>query len=67
MTYLGPYEAELLEHREAFPLDREAHAATWTDWDGNLVCAHGHVDRAQEELEKDDKVSVSECAVYIIQ
>lgn len=51
MTHLRPYEAKLMEHREAFPLDRETHAATWTNWDGNLVSAHGHIDRAQEKLE----------------
>lgn len=50
--HLGPYEAELVQHWEAFPLDRQTHAPAWTNWDGNLVCAHWHIDRAQEELGK---------------
>lgn len=50
VTYFWPYESKLLQHREASLLDRHAHAATGADGDGNLVRAHGHVDRAQEEL-----------------
>lgn len=50
MTHLRPYEAKLMENREALPLHRQTHAATWPDGDGNLVSAHGHVNRAKEEL-----------------
>lgn len=42
-THLRPYEAKLVEHGEAFFLDRQTHAATWTNRDGNLVCAHWHI------------------------
>lgn len=55
-THLRPYEAKLVEHGEAFFLDRQTHAATWTNRDGNLVCAHWHINWAQEELlESGDK------------
>lgn len=52
VTHLRPYEAKLVEHRQAFPLDGQTHATTGTNGDGNLVCAHWHIDWAQEELEK---------------
>lgn len=52
VTHLRPYEAKLVEHWEAFSLDGKTHATTGTDGDGNLVCAHWHIDWAQEELEE---------------
>ena len=52
LTYLRPYEAKLIEYWEAFSLDGQTHATTWTNGDGNLVSAHWHIDRAQEELEE---------------
>lgn len=65
MTYFWPYESKLLEHREASFLHRYAHAATWTNGDGNLVRAHWHVDRAQEELEatRNERFRVKETCV----
>lgn len=51
MTHLRPYEAKLMENWEALFLHRQTHATTWPDGDGNLVCAHGHINRAEEELQ----------------
>ena len=44
VTHLWPDEAKLTEYWEALSLDRQTHAATWTNGDGNLVSAHWHID-----------------------
>lgn len=42
-THLRPNEAKLIKNRETFSLDGQTHALTRPDGDGNLVCAHGHI------------------------
>lgn len=54
-THLRPYEAKFVEDWEAFSLDRQTHATTWPDGGGNFVSAHGHIDRAKEELQKHEE------------
>lgn len=66
-THRRPYEAKLVEHREAFPLDGATHAAARADGEGNLVGAHWHIDGTQKELQRTEwkrrnpRVSVKGC------
>ena len=52
-----------MENWEALSLDGQAHATTWPDGDGDLVRAHGHINRAEKKLEK--KKGVKHCMVKI--